>query len=315
MRIVFCGSGDFGIPTLRALVSGGHEIPLVVTQPPRPAGRGGRLSPTPLSRVAEELALPVVAAEDINAPAHVAAIARLRPDVVLVIDFGQKIGPEVRAAGAHGAVNLHGSLLPALRGAAPVNWAIIRGLETTGVTTFFIVERMDAGRVLCQRATAIAPEETAEELRHRLAELGVEAVAETLAMLEAGRVEGVEQDESLATKAPRLRKSDGRIDFSADAVTIRNLIHGCWPWPGGQAQYVSAEGKVTPVVIARARALEGDASGLEPGSIGADHTVAAGRGRVEILQIRPAGRRLMNWGDFVNGYRAGPGARFLPVQT
>lgn len=313
MRIVFCGSGDFGIPTLRALAGGVHEVALVVTQPPRPAGRGGKLRPTPLSVAAEELGLAVVAVEDINAADSVAALAGAAPEVVVVADFGQMLGPDVRGAASHGAINLHGSLLPELRGAAPVNWAIIRGCERTGVTVFRIVERMDAGAIFCQRAAAIDPEETADKLRARLAELGVEAVVETLEMFSAGPCTGREQDESLATRAPRLAKADGAIDFSADAVAVRNLIHGTWPWPGGQAVYVSQGGKSTPVVIARAAATpDGQAKGT-PGALCDELTVCCGRGQLEIRRIKPAGRRLMDWRDFVNGYRVDPRARFAAV--
>ena len=310
MRIIFCGSGDFGVPTLRALAAGGDEIARVFTQPARPAGRGGKITPTPVASAAEELALPTVAAEDINADEHAAAIEALAPDVLLVIDFGRKIGRRVRAAATIGAINLHGSLLPELRGAAPVHWAIIRGYEKTGVSVIALADRIDAGAIFSRRATDIRPDERADELRRRLADLGVEAVAETLAMLAAGRQEGDQQDDSIATAAPRLEKSDGLIDFSADAVVVRNLIHGCWPWPGGQTQYVAADGKVTGVVIARAAALEADKSKGSPGSIGDDFKVACGKGRLEILQIKPAGRRLMEWRDFVNGYRISTGARF-----
>ncbi len=314
MRIVFCGSGDCGILTLRALTAGGdHEITLVITQPARPAGRGGKLTPTPVSVAAGELALPAMAVADINAPESLAAIAKAEPEVVLVIDFGQKIGAEVCGLAAHGAVNMHGSLLPRLRGAAPINWAIIRGCERTGVTTFRIVERMDAGEMFCRKATDIDPDETAEQLRARLAQLAVEAVLETLGMFAGGPCQGRQQDESQATRAPRLKKSDGVIDFSADAVTIRNLIHGTWPWPGGQAVYVSAAGKSTSVVIAGARAADAEAANPEAGTLARDGTILCGRGRLEIRQIKPAGRRLMSWGDFVNGYRVGPGARFAAV--
>ena len=313
MRIVFCGSGDFGIPTLRSLAAGGHEIPLVVTQPPRRAGRGGRLRATPVSLAAEELHLAAIAVEDVNAADAVAAIAQPDAEVMLVADFGQMIGRQVRELTPHGAVNLHGSLLPALRGAAPVNWAIIRGLGETGVTTFRIVAGMDAGPIFCQRATPIRPDETAAELRTRLAELGVEAVRETLSLLARGPCPGREQDDSLVTRAPLLKKSDGRIDFAADAEVVRNLIHGTWPWPAGQAVYVSAEGKSAPVVIARADATAGGPAGAEPGTVDEHLAVRCGRGRLAIRQIKPAGRRLMEWRDFVNGYRAGPGARFTAV--
>ena len=309
MRIAFCGSGDFGIPTLRSLTAGDHEIAGVVTQPARRAGRGGKLRPTPLALAAEELDLAATPLENINDPARVAAIAESAADVMVVVDFGQLIRQPAREAARLGAINLHGSLLPALRGAAPVNWAIIRGEQTTGVTTFRLVDRMDAGPVFARRETQVRPDETADELRARLAELGVEAVLETLDILAAG-AEGAAQDDTQATAAPRMTKADGMIDFSADAVTVRNLIHGTWPWPAGQARYVSPEGKAADVQIARAAAVQADCGDAGPGQILDDLTVATGAGRLEIIQIKPAGKRLMDWRSFANGHAAGPGARF-----
>lgn len=316
MRVVFCGSGRFGIPTLTRLAGGqgGHEVVRVLTQPARPAGRGGKLRPTPLAAAAEQLGLAVTAVEDINAPEGVSAVAAASADVMVVVDFGQKIARAARDAARLGTFNLHGSLLPELRGAAPVNWAIIRGHPHTGVTVIRMVDRMDAGEVFSQRRTEVRPDETAEELHDRLAEMGVETVLETLAKLAAGDVTGQPQDESRVSKAPRMTKSDGQIDFSADAETIRDLIHGTWPWPGGQARYLPAEGKPADVTVARARALAAAQPAGTPGSILDDLTVATGAGRLEVLQLKPAGRRLIPWRDFVNGYRVRPGARFTEVR-
>lgn len=313
MRIVFCGSGDFGIPVLRALATGPEEILRVYSQPARPAGRKGKITQTPIALAAEELSLPVVEADDINADEHADEIKALNPDVLLVIDFGQKIGRPVRSAARLGAINLHGSLLPELRGAAPVHWAIIRGYEKTGVSVIELADRMDAGAIFSRRATDIRPDESADELRRRLADMGVEAIDEAIAMLISGKCEPTEQNDSLATKAPKLKKSDGLIDWDVDSVTVRNLISGCWPWPGGQTQYIAADGKATGVVIARAVAIETGEHNDKPGSIGDDLTVACGRGRLKILQLKPAGKRMMEWRDFVNGYRVSPGTRFKTV--
>jgi methionyl-tRNA formyltransferase len=315
MRVVFCGSGGFGIPTLRWLArpGGPHEVACVLTQPARPAGRGGKLRPTPLSLAAGGLGLGVTEVEDINDGGCVSQLAGASADVMVVVDFGQKIGPGAREAGRLGTFNLHASLLPALRGAAPINWAIIRGCRATGVTTFRMVQRMDAGEIFARRRTQVGEDETAEELHQRLSVLGVETVEETLAKLAAGQTAGEAQDESKATRAPRLTKADGRIDFAADAAAIRNLIHGTWPWPGGQARYVPAEGKPVDVIIARARALD-TAAPAAPGVVLDDLTLAAGTGRLEVGQLRPAGRKLIAWRDFVNGYRVRPGARFTGVQ-
>jgi len=309
MRILFCGSGDFGIASLKAILSSKHEVAAVVTQPARPAGRGGKLRPTEVARCAADLGLEATQCDDVNSPESIDLIRAAKPDVIFVVDFGQFVSGKVRELAPLGAFNLHGSLLPALRGAAPVNWAIIRGHTTTGVTTFSLVDRIDAGPIYAAREAPIRPDETADQLRERLAELGAALVCETLDMLESGRARTVVQDESRATKAPKLAKSDGWLDFSEDAVTVRNLIHGTWPWPGGQARYVSSgRGKQQLVTIARAAAEEGP---CEPGLVNSELLVGTGKGLLRILEIKPAGRRLMRWQDFVNGYRVAPGDRFL----
>lgn len=313
MNIIFCGSGDFGIALLNRLATGDeHTVARIYTQPPRPAGRGGKLHDTPLAQAAQRLGLPAVPVADINAPAVQREIAALSADVMVVADFGQKVGQAVRDSTRLGAFNLHGSTLPALRGAGPVAWAIIRGFSETGVTTFRMVDKMDAGEVFVIRRTLIDPAETAEELRHRLSELGVSAMLETLEMLAAGRTAGDVQDESKKSLAPRLKKSDGLINWCADAVAIRNQIHGTWPWPGGHTRYESAAGKSQDVLIARARALPVGAGDM-PGMIGADLTVATGNGRIEMIEIKPAGGRLMAWKDFVNGHRVSAGCRFVTL--
>ena len=335
MRIIYCGSGDFGAPTLRRLAADGHDFAAVITQPPRPAGRGGHLRPTPLSAAAGELGLSARAVEDINDAPVVAELAALAADVMVVADFGQMIRPPARQAARLGAINLHGSLLPELRGAAPVNWAIIRGYTTTGVTVFELVERMDAGPMYARRSAEVRPDETAQELRRRLSQIGVEAVVETLLLFASGKPEGEAQDESRATRAPLLKKTDGVIDWSAGAPTIRNLVHGTWPWPGGHARCL-AGGKEIDVIIARARAaphrVAGDfdvsaqsnvspalprVAGVSPapGTVTEDLSVACGDGRLEIVEIKPAGGRLMPWRDFVKGHRVTAGSRFVPVQT
>jgi methionyl-tRNA formyltransferase len=312
MRIIVCGSGGFGVPTLRSLAAA-HEVARVYTQPARPAGRGGQLRPTPLALAAGELGLGVEEIQSINAPAVVEAMAKLSADVMMVMDFGQMIRQAARDTVRLGAFNLHGSVLPELRGAAPVNWAIIRGYTETGVTVFRLVDKMDAGEVFVIKSLAIAPEESADELKVRLAALGVAAVAETLALLAAGQTAGIVQDESKATAAPKLAKPDGVIDFSADAAAIVNRIRGTWPWPGARAKYVAAAGKSVEVTIARARAVGQSTSGAAPGTMTHDLTVATGGGCLQIVEIKPAGSRQMAWRDFVNGHRVAAGDRLESV--
>ncbi len=309
MRIVFCGSGSLAVPSLRAVLSARHELPCVVTQPSRPAGRGGKHRSTLVADTARELNLPLLECPDINSNEGVEAIRAAQPDIICVVDFGQMIRRQVRQLGRLGAFNLHGSLLPALRGAAPVNWAIIRGHERTGVTTFELVDEMDAGPIYLQAETKISPDETAEALRARIAEIGARVVCETIDLLATGRAEPREQDHSQATLAPRLKKADGAINFTAAAVEIRNRIHGTWPWPGAGAVFQRSSGRAIPVALATA-AVEPAAAHGEPGTLDDELLVATGSGRLRIVRLRPAGKRLMAWPDFVNGYRAAAGDRF-----
>lgn len=311
MRIVFCGSGDVAVPTLRALRDAGHDVPAAVTQPPRPAGRGGRLTPTPVALQCGEWDLPVIDAPSINAPEVVDRLRRLEPRLIVVVDFGQKIHAAARGVAPLGAINMHASLLPKLRGAAPVNWALIRGDTVTGVTTFHLVDRMDAGPILLQRSTPIAATETAEDLRARLAQLGAVAVLETVEGLAAGRLAGVEQDEAAATLAPKLDKACVVIDFADSACELSARIRGTWPWPGAHADFRHAGRPDTRVILARCAALPPSDRPGEPGALADDLTVHTGDGRLEILELKVAGKRLMHWRDFVNGYRVAPGDRFL----
>ncbi len=314
MRVVFCGSGVFAVPSLRAVLTAGHEVVGVITQPPRPAGRGGHLKATPIAQTAGELGLHAVECPDINAPQAVADLAAAAADVICVADFGQFIRKAARRSAAMGAFNLHGSLLPQLRGAAPVNWAIVRGYNKTGVTTFYLVDRMDAGAIYLQAETDICPAETADELRGRLAEIGAGLVCRTLDLLAEGGALPRRQDESAATAAPQLKKTDGRIDWNADATTIRNLIHGTWPWPGGQAVFQRRDGKAVPVTFARAEVALGQACG-GAGEVDREGCIATGGGRLAVAEVQPSGKRLMSWRDFVNGYRVTEGDYFVSLEA
>jgi methionyl-tRNA formyltransferase len=314
MRVVFCGSGDFAVASFRAICAGAHELVGVLTQPARPAGRGGKLRPTPVATAAAELSVDVTPCENINSQESVAMLKSLAPDVIAVVDFGQIIRLPARDCAAIDTINLHGSLLPELRGAAPVNWAIIRGHETTGVTTFSLVDEVDAGVMIAQAKTDIDPRETAEELKSRLADIGSSLMCQTLDLLATGRAERTEQDHSRATFAPMMKKSDGVIDWSADAETVNHLLHGTWPWPGGQATLKRSDGKEFPLVIARGETVEGPVT-CEPGQMDDELCVATGCGRLRILELKPAGKRLMAFRDFANGYRVSAGDGFLPLRS
>lgn len=300
MRVVFCGSGSFAIPSLQAILDSGHDVTGVVTQPARRAGRGGKLRPTDIAQLARTAGLTPLETPDINSPEAIDAIGEMRPQVICVAEYGQMIRETVRKLAELDTFNLHASILPELRGAAPVNWAIIRGYHSTGVTTFSLVDRVDAGDVYLEASTPIEPEDTAQILRQKLAKIGSGVVIETIELIGSG-VRPKPQDANAVTLAPRLSKTDGRIDWGLTAEMVRNLIHGTWPWPGGQS-ILHHGGHQTKVTIASASVNPAPTSS-PPGTLEDDLSVATGAGRLQIDMIKPAGKRLMPWRDFVNGSR------------
>ena len=313
MRIIYMGSGEFGCPTLRALSDSDHELLDVITPPARPAGRGKKTIATPVARLAEELDLPLTEAANVNQPDLVSRIAELQPDVILVIAFGQKIGSDLLNLPNCRVINLHGSLLPAYRGAAPINWAIINGEEKAGVTVIELNDAWDAGAMFGQSALTILPRETAGELHDRLALLGPDLVIDILQRITAGTDQPLDQNSSLASKAPKLRKADGRINWNEPAETIVNRILGLWPWPGAFSQLTQADRKKPQrVVVARAELAEpGETTATaEPGQFDNDLYVTCGQGRIHILELRPENSKLMTFSDFANGRRIKPGDRF-----
>ena len=317
MRIVFVGSGAFAIPTVRWLAQSEHEVALVVTQPARGAGRGRRTARTPVAAVAEELKLDVLEADDVNAPDMVAKFRSLEARLGLVVAFGQKLGRELFTSMPGGFINLHASLLPKYRGAAPINWAIVRGEERTGCTVFRINERMDAGPILVTRWTYIKPEETAGELHDRLAGVGVDAVEAALALCAGASIpEGTPQNDAEATRAPKLRKPDGVVRFDQSARSLAGHICGMTPWPGATAKFEARDGRWESVQLVRARPA-GDPAipTVTPGTIDARRFVAADDGFVELLEIKPSSGRIMSWQDYVNGRHIAEGDRFSTPES
>lgn len=321
MRVLFLGTGEFAIPTLRSIANDGNEVVSVVSQPDKPRGRGKDVTPTPVKGEALELGLPVITPENVNAPEVVAHLKSLKADLAYVAAFGQKIGAELLSAFPVGIVNLHGSLLPAYRGAAPIQRAVMNDDEETGVTVFRLVEKMDAGPILIRRRTGIGPDETADELHERLARIGCDAVRATLDVLEKDpKTPGEEQDASKATMAPKLTKAEGRIRFDMPAAKLAAHIRGMWSWPGATCRFCSADGRRDETVtIARAVAYTirtRPAVGPdEPGRVNDMMRVQVADADLEILQIKPAGGRLMEWPDFVNGRHVAEGDRFVPIDA
>ena len=318
MRIVFFGSGPFGEECLRWLSASGHELLEVVTQPARPTGRGRKVASTPIGQLAEDLGLVVRESDNVNDPAFVARLGSLRPQVLLVIAFGQKLGPALLGRPEFRTVNLHGSLLPKYRGAAPVNWAIIRGEKETGLTLIEMDEGWDTGAILGQVKTAIGPGETAGELYDRLAAMGPKLLAEVLEQIAQRKDRPRPQDEALASRAPKLNKSDGAIRWSLPARTICNHIHGMWPWPGAFC-YLRQQGRNRQERLSLARAAvlpSPEPSGGQeaenlPGSLAEDMSVVCGQGRLQLLEVKPEAGKRMPFADFVNGRHLQKQDRFL----
>jgi methionyl-tRNA formyltransferase len=317
MNIVYLGSGEFGIPCLDALKASRHEVSLVVTQPPQPAGRGRKPCPMPVGHWAESGAKPFVETDNVNAADIAKRVAEARPDLLVVIAFGQKIGPERLALPPGGAVNVHASLLPKYRGAAPINWAIIRGEKETGVSIITVADRMDAGDILAQLSTDIGVHETAGELHDRLARMAPPLLLDTLDRIEAGTATYTEQDEFYASKAPKLKKADGQVDFSLPAYVIADKVRGFWPWPGASSYYLSARtGKTLRVTLALADVIWGPTLvSAVPGTFDEDLNVVCGDGKLGIRKIKPAGSGLMEFKDFINGWRVQPGDRFIEAES
>ncbi len=303
MRIVVLASGEFAVPTLRWLARSEHEVPLLVTQPARPGGRGRQLTPTPARLLAGQLELKTLEVENINAVDVIHTLRSLPADLGLAIAFGQKLGPQVMQSARHGYVNLHASLLPKYRGAAPINWAIVRGEARTGCTVFRMVETMDAGPILTSRCTEIKPEETAGELHERLAGIGVDAVRAAIDLFDkGGDTAGSPQDESQVTLAPKLRKSDGNERFDRSAAEIARHVLGMTPWPGAACMFRAADGRWEKVNLIRVRVAEDPSpTKIPPGTIDDRRYVAASDRFLEVLEIQPSSKRIMTWAEYVNG--------------
>ena len=297
MKIIFAGSGEFGVPTLRRLMEAGHEIVSVVTQPDRPAGRGKKMTPTPIAAFAESRGIEAVKTADINREQLPGG------DVMAVIAFGQKIAPHVVDHPRLGSVNLHASLLPKYRGAAPINWAIVRGEMVTGNSVIRLAQRMDAGAVLGRSQVSIGELETAGELHDRLAEDGGPLVETVLLELIQGRAREQVQDETLATIAPKLNRQATVIDWTRPAEEIARQVRGLYPWPGCRVRVGESEQVVT---LVRACASSQSA---QPGIIGEAGAVGTGQGSLEIVELQPAGKQPMTLAAYRNGHpwKAGAG--------
>ena len=309
MRLIFMGTPEAAVPTLRRCLEDGHEVVAVWTQPDRPSGRGNRLKSPPVKDFALLCGLHVHQPAKIRTAEAQALFASYEADAAVVVAYGRILPPFFLRAPRRGCINVHFSLLPKYRGAAPVNWAIVRGESMTGVTTMQMDEGLDTGPILLQRETAIGATETAPQLMMRLALTGADLLGETLARLD--EIEPRAQTEAGATLAPALRREDGLIDWSHNAFEIERRVRGFQPWPNAYTSYESRR-----VVLWRAAAADrAGQSRSEEGQIieahGDDLVVACGeRTALRLLELQPEGKRRMSVRDFLNGMRLRAGESF-----
>jgi methionyl-tRNA formyltransferase len=308
LRIIFAGSGEFGLPTLTALHTAHHEIVQVFSQPDRPAGRGRKLAPTPISQFAIERNLPLTRTGDINREPLPPA------DLMVVIAFGQKISDTVANHPRLGSVNLHSSRLPKYRGAAPINWAILNGEIQTGNSIIRLAQRMDAGAILNMSTLVIGEDETAGELHDRLANDGAPLMLQTIQQLATNTAREIEQDELQASKAPKLNRESSKIDWTHRAEQIARQIRGMYPWPGCRVKLVDQSGKeLSRQTLVRARVHPSHSSVGSPGTVSAEGTIATTDGAMEILELQPEGKRPMPLSAYRNGHPWPPGARLESI--
>ena len=307
-RLVYFGSGAFGLPTFERLAEDA-EVALVVTQPDRPSGRGRALTPTPIAIAAASRGLPLIKPEHINDHAASDAIREIRADAYIVIAFGQKLPREL--LGGTFAINLHASLLPKYRGAAPINWAMINNEPETGVSVIALADRMDAGDIFVQLSTPIDPMETAGELHDRLARLGPQTMVETLTAVQSGTLTARKQGEHRATRAPKLSKSDGTVSFDQPADLVRARIHGLTPWPGCTVTLNNAS-----LRLHRAQTVELTDStngNPPPGSLRDDLTIQCRPGTLRLLEVQPPGSVVMAFEAYCRGHDVQPGMMMTHV--
>lgn len=322
MRLVMMGTGLFAEPTLEALLTGPHPVVGLVTQPDRAVGaeRGStRQTGRGMKTIAQEHGVPVLQPESINTPEGVAALRELRPDLLVVAAYGQILSRDVLAVPPHGGINVHASLLPKYRGAAPIAWAIYHGEKQTGVTIIKMSVSLDAGDMLAQETIDIGADETAGEVEARLAPLGARLALQVIEQIENGTVQGRKQDPSQVTKAPKLKKEHGLIDWGRSAEQVCNQIRAVQPWPTPYTfWHRSGQPSLRLLVlraVARPRRDEERATSSGEIVVPGDPkclSVSASEGVVEVLELQPAGKRRMTAEEFLRGRKPQPGDRLGP---
>ena len=316
MKLVFYGTPDFAVPALTRLLDSPHRVAAVVTQPDRPRGRGRRIAESPVKQAAAARGIRILQPERLGDGAFLSSLSALEPDLAVVAAYGKMLPDAVLAAPRLRTINIHPSLLPKFRGAAPVQRAIIAGETETGVTIMRLVREMDAGPMFARRVRPIGPDETSDVVEADLARLGAELLLEVVGALQAGTATERTQDHRAATLAPRLSRGDGEIDWRSPAPTIHNLVRGLHPWPHASAALGGARYLIHRTAVVASPRADPPAPGTVVEASGDRLRVATGhRGVIAILEIQPEGRRRLATRAFLAGHRWSPGQRFDTVST
>ncbi len=307
MNVVFMGTPEFAVPSLKYLIESKYNVVSVITQTDKPKGRKGKPEAPPVKKIALGAGLPVIQPENINSEQAITKLEKLNPDIVVVVAFGQKISNEILDLPKHKCVNIHASLLPKYRGAAPINWAIINGEKETGITTIIMSSKMDAGEVIIRNSLTIGAEETAGELGDRLSKLGAETLSETLMQIETGNAKYTKQDEGLVSLAPKIKKEDGLIDWNQGEEKIHDFVRGMNPKPSAYTFLMKNNSKERIIILKTERnnpshngAVTAPGTIMEVSSQGI--RVATGNGSIWIKEVKPEGKRMMSAAAFSRGH-------------
>jgi methionyl-tRNA formyltransferase len=307
MNIVFMGTPDFAVPSLKSLIESKHNVATVITQTDKPKGRKSQPCAPPVKDIALDLGLKIVQPENVNDKIIIEKLKEINPDVITVVAFGQKISPEILNFPRYKCINIHASLLPKYRGAAPVNWALINGEEETGVTSIILQEKMDAGKIVMQKSIRIGPDETAGELENRLSILGAELLIDSLKQIETGGAKYTPQDEKLATYAPKLKKKNGLINWNQSTEEIHNFVRGMNPWPTAHTTLIRNDSKERILILKTEKDTPpGTEANKSPGTIMdiSDRGIktATKNGCIRIKEVKPEGKRSMGAVAFSRGH-------------
>ena len=309
MRAVFMGTPDIAAEVLKSLLLSKHEIIAVVTQPDRPKGRGKELAKSPVKIVAEEHGIPVLQPEKVKTPESVAQLKALNPDVILVVAFGQILSKEILEFPKYGCINVHASLLPEYRGAAPIQWAVIDGKEKSGITIMKMDEGIDTGDMICKEEVVITAEETGGSLHDKLAAIGGPLLLRAIEQIEAGTAEYTPQNHEEHTYAKMLRKDMGRLDFTKSAVELERLIRGLNPWPSAFTQWEGKNLKFWSASVSYEE-FETCPCGTMVSTKDGMLWIMTGNGILQIRELQPEGKRRMTTEEFLRGYPLQPGLVF-----